>query len=185
MPRFPVISEEEASGEAAHLFADFRQKMGFPAAPNFIRTQGGTSIDVARGTWGLVENVLVKGVLPRSLKEMMFVAISRDRMCGYCEAAHVACCKMLGTDEATIAAVVENVDELNPARIRDSVKFSVKCARDPKSLEDADFEILRDHGLGDAEIMEIIAMSGLAVFANIMADATKLDNDEMFCNYDS
>lgn len=46
----------------------------------------------------------------RALKEMMFVAISTDRHCGYCEAAHIACCKMLGVDQAGIAALLENLD---------------------------------------------------------------------------
>lgn len=40
----------------------------------------------------------------------MFVAISTDRHCGYCEAAHIACCKMLGVDQAGIAALLENLD---------------------------------------------------------------------------
>ena len=44
-------------------------------------------MSAARGPWGLVENVLVGGSLPRILKEMMFVAISKERGCRYCEAA--------------------------------------------------------------------------------------------------
>jgi len=36
------------------------------------------------------------------------------------------------------------------------------------------------HGLKQSEIVEIIAMSALAVYANIIADATAMDDDEMF-----
>ena len=35
-------------------------------------------------------------------------------------------------------------------------------------------------GLKQSEIMEIIAMSALAVYANTIADATAMDQDEMF-----
>ena len=57
--------------------------MSFPSAPNFIMTQG-HSPTVARGTWEVVRNVLVSGEIPRWTKEMMFVAISKDRACRYC-----------------------------------------------------------------------------------------------------
>lgn len=51
-----------------------------------------------------MSNVLVGGALPRTIKEMLFVAISQDRKCRYCEAAHIACCRMLGIDASTINA---------------------------------------------------------------------------------
>ena len=41
-------------------------------------------------------------------------------------------------------------------------------------------ETLRRHGLKQSEIVEIIGMSALAVYANIIADATAMEPDEMF-----
>jgi len=90
--------------------------MGFPTVPNFITTQG-HSIAAARGTWGPAESVLVGGILPRTLKEMMFVAISRDRACRYCEAAHLACCGMLGIEPGDLEALVADVTELHPPKV--------------------------------------------------------------------
>ena len=58
----------------------------------------GHSSTVVRGTWEAVRNLLVTGELPRWRKEMMFVAISKDRDCRYCTAAHIACCRMLGAN---------------------------------------------------------------------------------------
>jgi alkylhydroperoxidase family enzyme len=60
------------------------------------------------------------------------------------------------------------------------ILFAVKCSRDPQSLADDEFDKLRQHGLKHSQIMEIIAMSGLAVYANILADATAMEADEMF-----
>ena len=34
--------------------------------------------------------------------------------------------------------------------------------------------------MNDSELVELVAMSGLAVYANIMADATAMEADEMF-----
>lgn len=179
MARFPIASEETATDEVAEVLVDFRQRMGFPDAPNFIKAQSSAPF-VMKGTWGLVQNILVNGNLPRSLKEMLFVAISMDRKCGYCEAAHVACCRMLGVDEETIEQLVKNVEDLMPERTRDIINFGRKCARAPQSLVDGDFQLLKDHGLDNAELLELIAMSGLAVYANTMADATQVEPDSIF-----
>src|SRR5450432_68263 len=105
MPNVALLEASAASNEVAEIYTDFQRRMGFPFAPNFIKTQG-HSLAVMRGTWGLVQNVLVGGILPRTLKEMMFAAISNERKCGYCAAAHLACCRMLGVDPATLAQLV-------------------------------------------------------------------------------
>jgi uncharacterized peroxidase-related enzyme len=179
MPTLPVLAEENASPAVNALYSDFRQRMGFPSAPNFIRVQG-HSPTTAAGTWGVVQNVLVKGALPRALKEMMFVAISKDRDCKYCEAAHTACCRMLGVDAMTIEYAGSAIDQLEPARTRDVIRFAVKCARTPQELSPEDFAVLRGHGLTTSEIVEVVGMSALAVYANIIADATGVENDNMF-----
>lgn len=182
MPAIHALEPSDADEETREIYADFQRRMGFPAPPNFIKTQG-HSVDVARGTWGVVQNVLVGGRLPRSVKEMMFSAISRDRGCEYCEAAHLACCRMLGVDPTNIEQVVDDIDKITPAKLRDLVAFSVKCARSPRALEEADFASLRQHGLGQAEILEVIAMSALAVYANTIADATGMEADSMFTDF--
>jgi uncharacterized peroxidase-related enzyme len=164
------------------VYHDFQRRMGFPAAPNFIKTQG-HSLAAARGTWGLVQNVLVGGLLPRTLKEMMFVAISQSRNCRYCEAAHMACCRMLGIDPSALSELVSNVTDISPPKVREIILFGLKCARDPQSLTQDDFEGLRLQGLGPSEIMEVIAMAALAVYANTIADATGMPADAMFTQF--
>ena len=177
--RIPTLEPEDASPEVRSVYGDFQRRMGFPAAPNFIKAQG-HSLAVATGTWGLVSHVLVGGALPRTIKEMLFVAISRDRNCRYCEAAHIACCRMLGVDARTIETVVQRLDSVEPETSRAILSFGLKCARNPQSLEDGDFESLKRVGLTDTEIVEVISMSALAVYANILADATGIADDDMF-----
>jgi AhpD family alkylhydroperoxidase len=172
MPHIPVLPPEQASKE-------FYRRMSFPAPPNFITTQG-HSHTAARGTWELVRNVLLNGEIPRWKKEMIFVAISRDRQCHYCEAAHVACCRMLGgrSRHDRTAGARRNDDPRSGAARHGAL--SLKCSRDPQSLETADYELLTRHGLNHSEIVELVAMSGLAVYANIMADATAMEPDKIF-----
>ena len=91
MPHIPLLRPEHASKDVIDVYEDFAKRMSFPGPPNFIMTQG-HSPTVARGTWDVVRNVLVLGEIPRWVKEMVFVAISKDRNCSYCTAAHIACC---------------------------------------------------------------------------------------------
>jgi len=179
MPHIDTIEPDAASEEMRALYVDFQRRMGFPAAPNFIKIQG-HSLAAASGTWGLVQNVLVGGSLPRTLKEMLFVAISSDRKCLYCLAAHLACCRMLGIDSGSLARLGGQIDGIDPPKVRDIIKFGVKCARDPQGLTTQDFDGLKAHGLRQSEIVELIAMAGLAVYANILADATGMQADAMF-----
>jgi uncharacterized peroxidase-related enzyme len=182
MAHLPTLEQDAAPKEVVEVYNDFQRRMGFPAAPNFIKTQG-HSLAAARGTWGLVQNVLVGGVLPRTLKEMMFVAISQARNCRYCIAAHMACCRMLGVEPAALEQLASRVTDMAPPKARDIIVFGLKCARDPQSLTDEDFEGLRLHGLAQSEIMEVISMAALAVYANTIADATGMPADEMFTQF--
>ena len=179
MPHIPILQPHEATKEVKGLYEEFYSRMDFPSAPNFIMTQGHSST-VARGTWDVVRGVLVTGKIPRWTKEMMFVAISQDRKCRYCTAAHIACCRMLGVDPALLEALVQDVSGMSDLKVRDIILFSLKCSRDPQSLGEGDYAQLRQHGLGRSEIVEIIAMSAFAVYANIIADATAMEPDAMF-----
>jgi uncharacterized peroxidase-related enzyme len=179
MPHIPPLSAEKASKEVNAVYEEFYRRMSFPSAPNFITTQG-HSATVVRGTWEAVKGTLVTGTLPRWKKEMMFVAISKDRACGYCTAAHIACCRMLGVKPELLENMVKNLDNIPDPKLRDMIKFAVKCSRDPQALKAKDYESLHQHGLTTSQIVEIIAMSAFAVYANIIADATAMESDQMF-----
>jgi uncharacterized peroxidase-related enzyme len=179
MPHIPVLQLDEAPTDVKGVDEEFYRRMVVPSAPNFIMTQGHSST-VARGTWDLVRNVLVMGEIPRWTKEMIFVAISKDRGCRYCTAAHIACCRMLGVKPDLLEDLVRDVNAITDLKLRDMILFTRKCSRDPQSLRESDYEQLRRHGLKKSEIVEMIAMSAFAVYANILADATAMDPDEMF-----
>ncbi len=179
MPHLPILPLADAPHDSRVVYDEFHKRMSFPSAPNFILTQG-HSPTVARGTWELVRNVLVSGALPRWLKEMMFVAISDDRNCLYCKAAHIACCRMLGVKEDVLNQLIFDYKTIIDSKTRDIVTFGVKCSRDPRGLVEADYAVLRSHGYDDAKIVEVIAMAAFAVYANIIADATAMEPDAMF-----
>lgn len=87
---------------------------------------------------------------------------------------------MLGVDASLLNSLVADIGGMSDHKDLDMLLFGLKCSRTPQGLRSRDFDQLRDHGVTDGEVVELIAMSGLAVYANIMADATAIDADEMF-----
>lgn len=176
MPHIPTLSPAEAERDVRAVYENFCARMQFPAPPNFILTQG-HSRQIVRATWDLVRQVLVEGQIPRWQKELIFVAISRDRNCGYCSAAHLACCRMLGVSAENM---VTDTSRIPDSKLREMVGFARRCASDPQSLTAEDYDRLEKCGLSRSQVLELISMSSLAVYANIMADATAMEADEMF-----
>ncbi|HYJ96526.1 MAG TPA: hypothetical protein VEX14_00575 [Burkholderiaceae bacterium] len=60
MPNLEIVEPHAASAEVRELYLDFQRRMGFPAAPNFIKVQG-HSLAAASGTWGLVQHRMRAG----------------------------------------------------------------------------------------------------------------------------
>lgn len=176
MPYIPTLPPDQAEPEVKAVYDNFCARMQFPAPPNFILTQG-HSRQIVRATWDLVRQVLVEGQIPRWQKELVFVAISRDRNCGYCSAAHLACCRMLGVSAENM---VSDTSRIPDPKLREMIGFARKCAGDPQSIAAEDHDRLGKCGFSRSQVLELIAMSGLAVYANIIADATAMDGDEMF-----
>jgi uncharacterized peroxidase-related enzyme len=179
MSHIPPLSPSKASPAVRTVYDEFHQKMSFPQPPNFIMTQG-HSPTVVRGTWELVKNILILGEIPRWAKELIFVAISHDRQCRYCTAAHVACCRMLGVKPAIIEQAIKDVNTIADPKARAMVRFALKCSRNPQSLTKEDYAELHAWDITRSGAVELIAMAAFAVYANIIADATAMDPDEMF-----
>ena len=95
---------------------------------------------------------------------------------------HIACCRMLGVDPGMLESLVRDVNSITNPKVRDMILFGLKCSRNPQSITEGDYETLRRHGLRQSEILELVAMSGLAVYANIMADATGMEADAIFAS---
>jgi uncharacterized peroxidase-related enzyme len=179
MSVFPLIDEVTAQGDVARVFAEFRRTKGTAFVPNFFKTLAHAPAAM-EGTWNVYRDVGNRGLLPTALKEMVFVAISAARNCQYCTTAHLAFCALLGVDAATLSLVDTNIDAIEPQRTREVLRFAVHCATNPGSLTPADYEVLRSHGITEAELVELVAMAAFSVYAIIVADVLKVDIDTGF-----
>lgn len=176
MAHFPVVSEGAVTGDVKRVFEEIRREKRLPFIPNFFKTLA-LAPQSLEATWMVYRGISTRGALPEALKEMIFVAISVARDCKYCEAAHLAFCNLLNVEPHNLRVLTENIDLLRPERTRDIVHFSVKCALEPRSVEQSDYDTLRKHGVTDSEIIETVAMCGFAMYATTVADVLRLDID--------
>lgn len=177
MAEFRMLTEHQAEGATKRVYNEILKVKHLRKLPHFFQTLA-NSTPVLQGTWSVYRDVSTRGLVSEALKEMIFVAISAATDCEYCEAAHLAFCRILKVDAETCKNLVHNIDALTPPRTRDIVRFAVKAGTEPKSLVKADYDLLRGNGLSDEEIIEIVAMSAFARYAITVAEALKLDVDQ-------
>lgn len=174
--QLPATEEQEASGEVAQRFDEIKRVMQIPFIPNLYKTMA-TSPTALSGTWEVVSNVYLQTNLPKSLASMILYSIASAKNCEYCSSVHQLTCKTLGVDERTLAALNSDLAALAPKRVQEIVQFAQKCALDPQSLAAADYDAVRDQGVGDDELMEIIALAALANYLDTLADGMKVEVD--------
>ena len=177
MAMFNTIEENHPDADAARIYGEILAVKHIRFVPNFFKTLA-NSPTVLQGTWNVYREVSSRGLIEEAVKEMIFVAISAAKKCTYCEAAHLAFCRILKVDPETCENLVRNVDALRPLRLRDIVRFAVKAGTAPETLTGKDYQTLKKHKLSDAEIIEIVAMAAFATYAITVADALKLKVDE-------
>lgn len=166
----PMIQEADATGEVAEIYEAVQREMGIPFVPNIDKSLA-IAPNALKGSWEVLRHVFLQTNLPMSLAAMILFSISSANQCKYCGPIFKATCMSAGIDEDTLAALDSDLEVLSPLRVQAIVKFAKKCALDRANIEDADFDHVRDQGVSDEEIMEIIALAALGNYLNTIADS--------------
>jgi uncharacterized peroxidase-related enzyme len=177
MSLLPQVQETEASADVSEMYDQIRNEMGIPFVPNIDKTLA-ISPNMLRGSWEVLRNVFLRTSLPSSLASMILFTISSGNKCNYCGPIFKVTCMTVGIEEETLAALEDDLEALAPERTQATIRFARKCAFDRDSLTADDFETLRQQGLDDTEIMEIITLAALANYLNTIADSLKVDMDD-------
>ncbi len=177
--QLPLTQEDEADGDVAEVFDDIKRVLEIPFVLNIHKAMA-TSPTALAGTWDLFRNVFLQTSLPMPLASMILFSIANKKNCQYCSSVHQATCQSLGVDEETLAAIDHDLEALAPRRVQAIVKFAQKCALDPQSLAAADYEAVREQGVDDGELVEIISLAALANYLDTLADAMKIEVDSVF-----
>jgi uncharacterized peroxidase-related enzyme len=112
--------------------------------------------------------------LERKLYELIYIRVSMINQCHYCLQHHLASSKRAGiTPEDWKALQAADYSRFAPKE-QATVAYAEKLTRDPHSVNDNDFIILRQH-FNDAEIVDIHLLTGVANLTNRFTDPLGLE----------
>ena len=150
------------------LFGQIKKAFGF--IPNFYRAQT-LRTDLVEAEAQLLHTALIKdGALPRKEKEYVFLVCAAASLNTYCVTAHCEIVRMLKIDgpEPEEIALDHNATNL-PMRTKALLNFALRLNNTAHEVRQADIEALRTYGYSDADILETIAMVGVARLASTIA----------------
>jgi uncharacterized peroxidase-related enzyme len=174
----PVIEEQDATGDIARIYAEYRREMQVPFIPNMTKALA-ASPAALNIHWDFTRSFLKHTTLPQALTAMILYTIAETGNCEYCSAGNELTCRILGVDEETLSALVKDLGNVSPERIRAIIGFALKAAHDPQRLVAEDFERVREQGITDEELVEIIFIAAVGNFSDTLADALKIEVESM------
>jgi uncharacterized peroxidase-related enzyme len=180
MSFFPILDYSELTDpKAKALYDEITAELGFGIVPNLFKSMA-TNPAVLEANWKKFKATILQGDLPRTLKEMVGVAISQANNSQYALKVHLHGLSALGMSHDVLQMLVENFEECPlPEREKAVIRFGLKAARQPHELNQDDYDFLLDARLDESEIFEIIATANLFTAVNQYTDAIKLEIDAL------
>lgn len=162
MNKVQLIKPDQASGEIAEIFADIRRTKG----DRYLTPTWGffaLDVDLLRHWWGLTKRLqMQRGDLPETLLNAISLVCASEVDCPRCINNHQThLIEHFGMDADDVAEILdfENSDKVD-AKTKAVLRFARKVAFNEGVLE-ADFQALRDNGVTDRGVAEIVSMSML------------------------
>ena len=179
----PFIDTPDASAteQTAKLYADAEASYGY--LPNMVRAFGHRP-DVMENWSALLSSIKANMDLRRY--ELVTMAAAKEMKSSYCLLAHGS---VLLRDIFTPDTLRQVVDDPDTAVIdeteRTIMRFVAKVVHDASSIEGADVDELRQHGLSDAEIFDIVTAAAVRCFFSKTLDALGVQADSAYGKLDS
>lgn len=178
---FIETPDAAASEQAAKLYADAEANYGY--VPNMVKAFGHRP-DVMKSWSALLSSIKANMDLRRY--ELVTMAAAREMKSSYCLLAHGS---VLLRDIFTAEALRQVVDDPDAAAIdeaeRTIMRFAAKVVHDASSIKSADVDELKQHGISDAEIFDIVTAAAVRCFFSKTLDALGVQPDSAYEKLDS
>ena len=161
MNRVPLIDRAHTTPERQTLLNQIHGAFG--ATPNMFRAVA-NSPAALQSMWAAFGALGASTTLGAKLGEQIAVAVANRNACDYCLAAHTALGRKAGVSGDALAAAQsgESADPRTAAVLR----FALQLVNQRGQVDAADVQALRDQGLSDEHIVEIVAHVALNLFTN-------------------
>lgn len=165
--------ESTVDGDVADWYDKQRSAWGY--LPNYAAAFA-TRPDVANA-WNML-NGAIRAHMDRRRYELATIAAARVYRSTYCLAAHSKFLRDDCGDEATMRVVAADPSgaELD-ATDRAVIDFASLVARDASAVTAGDVQLLRDRGLDDAEIVDVVFAAAARAFFTKVLDALGVQAD--------
>ena len=161
MPNISPVDTQNA-GPSQGMLDLVRQKLG--KVPNLLATMAHSpaALEFYLAAGAALDN----GVLGGQLREKIALAVAGANQCDYCASAHTFLARSLGIDAAEASQNLAG--ESSDLRTRAILRFVRAIVRDRARVDDTASELnrLRNEGVTDEEIVEIIATITLNIYTN-------------------
>ena len=171
MAHIDTPSEEEATGETAAVYERERERVGY--VPNYARVFASRP-DVYQAWRGLIGAIIENADFRRF--ELATFAAARGLRSTYCALAHGSVLAKQFYDNDAVVALPGGLDEADAA----IMAFAEKVARDAASVTRDDVERLRQLGLRDEEIVDVVLAAAARGFFSTVLDALGAEPDAVY-----
>ena len=180
MAHFPIVEFDDLTDEKAKaVYTQIKEELGFGIVPNLFKSMA-INPDFLETSWEKFRGTILQGELPRTLKEMVGVAISQSNNSQYALKVHLHGLSALGMSEEVLGLLVSDFEACPlPKREKAVIHFGLLAGTNPHDLTESDYQSLRDQGLDEIEIFEIIATANLFTQVNQYTDAIALEIDAL------
>ena len=178
--RFPVPAVADLPGDVRARILQVQEKSGF--VPNVFLALAHRP-DEFRAFFAYHDALMLKpSGLTKGEKEMIVVATSGANDCLYCVVAHGAILRIYEKNPLVADQVAVNYRKADiTPRQKAMLDFALKVCLDSRSVDDADYAALREHGFTDEDAWDIAGITALFGLSNRMANAVSMrPNDEFY-----
>ena len=174
---YNIADYQNVGSSVQETYDDIMKHLGHEGLVDYFKVLGHYNPHILDTTWSLLKSVLLQGVLPRSLKELVFVAISNEKDCTYCTEIHTALCKMLDINESTLQAVLTKSPNINPRKLKLAIDFAMKAAIHSNQITEADHDVLLNAGMTEEEIFELMSLASVVNYSNSLSQSMMVGVD--------
>jgi len=178
--RFPVPEINDLPKDLQEMMLAVQEKAGF--IPNVFLTLAYRP-DELRAFMAYHDALMERdGGLSKAEREMIVVATSAENRCGYCVIAHGAILRIRAKNELIADQISMNYRKADLTdRQKAMLEFAIKVANDSQSVDERDYESLRNHGFSDDDIWDITGITAFFGLSNRMANVISMrPNDEFY-----
>ena len=160
-----TTAESEATGALAEWYRSQHDSWGF--LPDYAGCFSARP-DVAKAWTSL--NITIRGGMDRRRFELVTIAAARALRSTYCTVAHASFLRDVCGDGQTVQDLALTSDGSSLSEQDAALySFATKLALDASAMEQSDVDALRDAGLADAEISDVVyAVAARAFFTKVL-----------------